>query len=282
MARPTWGWTDRHTAVAVMVTTASAASLAGLTEAVPVPLAVAAAVAVTAAVSLLLDGFGGAVVGIACAAGLVAVRRATGHWQDPDFWAALVETLAIVATGVAGGIAGSRLRNGSAAPALRPFEPVYGSLGLFGQDEAMARLEEEVDRAREHRRPLSLVLLDVTVKNPDLSEAGGAAAMRAAARIVENRVGDRDVPFALATDRLGVVLPEANRTRAYETVAEILGAIDSARFTFGPEREQRHLADDINLHVGLAQYGPSLSSTEALLDAAIAALVEPADDEARP
>lgn len=282
MARLTWGWTDRHTAVALLVATASAASLAGLTEAVPVPLAVAAAVALCAVVSLLFDGFGGAVVGIACAAGLVALRRATGHWQDPDFVAALVETIAIVATGVTGGLAGSRLRSGLATPAFSPFEPVYGSLGLFGQDEAMARLEEEVDRAREHRRPLSLVLLDVKVKDSDLSEAGGAAALRAAARIVENRVGDRDVPFALALDRLGVILPEANQTRAWEIVADILQAIDGARFTFGSGREQRSLADEIDLNVGLAQYGESLPSTEALLDAALAALVEPADDEVRP
>lgn len=281
MARPTWGWTDHHTAVALMVASVSAASLAGVTEAVPVPVAVAVAVALCAAVSLLLDGFGGAVVGIACAAGLVAVRRATGHWQDPDFVAALVQTLALVATGVTGGLAGSRLRSGPAAVALSPFRPVYGSLGLFGQDEAMARLEEEVDRAREHRRPLSLVLLDVKLKNPKLAEAGGAAAMRAAARIVENRVGDRDVPFALASDRLGVILPEANRMRAWEVVADILQAIDGARFTFGSEREQRSLADDIDINVGLAQYGTSLPSTEALLDAAIAALVESADEEAR-
>lgn len=278
MVRVTWAWTDRHTAVAVMVTTILAASLAGLTERPPVPFAVATAVAVCALVSLTADGFGGAVVGIVCAAGLVAWRRLTGHWEAPDFVAALIETVAIVAVGVTAGLVGSRLRSQSAANMPSPFEPVYGSLGLFGQDAAMARLTEEVERARDNRRPLCLVLLDLDITNPDLPKDGASAALRAAARIVESRVGDGDVPFALAVDRLGVVLPEATSAKAWDIVGDILHAMADARFTFGSDREQRLMTDDLDVNVGLAQFGPSLPTTEALLDAAVAALEEPAHE----
>lgn len=278
MVRVTWGWTERHTAVALMLSVSLVASMAGLTEDPRVSFAVVAAVVISALISLALDGFGGAVVGIACAAGLVGLRRLTGHWDEPDFVAALVETLAIVATGVTAGLVGSRLRNLGEARAPSAFEPVYGSLGLFGQDAAMARLSEEVDRAGTNSRPLCLVILDVAVRNPDLSKEGGSAALRAAARIVESRVGDADVPFALAVGRLGVVLPEASPARAWDIVGEILHAVSTARFTFGSERQQRMLADDIEVKVGLAQFGPSLATPEMLLDAALAALVEPSTE----
>ena len=278
MVRVTWGWTDRHTAVALMMTTTLVASMAGLSESPPLPFAVAAAVVMCALVSLCLDGFGGAVVGIACAAGLVALRRLSGHWSEPDFVAALIETLAIVAAGVTAGVAGSRLRSGSAPHLPSPFEPVYGSLGLFGQHAAMARLDEEVERAQTNRRPLCLVLLDVAVTNPDLPKDGKSAALRAAARIVESRVGDSDVPFALAAERFGVVLPEAASARAWDVVGEILHAMSGARYTFGSEREQRLLTDDLDVNVGLAQLSPALPTSEAILDAAVAALEEPSHE----
>jgi GGDEF domain-containing protein len=266
----TSGWTEHHRTAALLVTTALVADLAGLTEDPPVPFAVGVAVLVCILASLALDAFGGAVVGIVCAAALAGLRQLTGDWDQPAFAAALVETVAIVVAGVVAGTAGARLRRGVAPSAPSPLEPVYGSLGLFSHDVAMARLEEEVERAREHQRPLSLVVVDVSITRADLPHEGVSAALRAVARIVESRIGDRDVPFALAVDRLGVVLPESGSDQAWGVVGDILNAMDGARYTFGTQREMRRLADDINVDVGLAQYGPSLSTADAMLDAAVA------------
>lgn len=270
MRRVTSGWTEQHRVAALLVTPALVASLAGLTEDPPVPLAVGVAVLVCILTSLSLDAFGGAVVGIVCAAALVGLRQLTGHWDQPAFAAALVQTSAIVVAGLMAGVAGARFRSGVVAGPASALEPVHGSLGLFSHEGAMARLEEEVDRAREHSRPLCLVVVDVVITRAALPSEGVSAALRAAARIVESRVGDRDVPFALAVHRLGVILPEAGSDKAWEVVGDILSAIDGARYTFGAHREERRLADDIHIDVGLAQYGPALASADAMLDAAVA------------
>lgn len=249
---------------------ACVACLAGVGEAGSVPLWVAAAVWLTAVVSLAVDAFAGIVVGLAAAAALIAAKRVTGQWDAGAFLPSLAETLALVMAGAAWGRAGAALRprtdGEQEAPGL--LAPVFGSLGLLPHDVAMARLEEEVERARAHRRPLTVVIVDVEVLESLPDDAAREHALRAVARILETRVLERDVPFAISATRLGAILPETTALEGWIRVGVIVDAIAAASYTSRSTGARAPVTDAVQVHVGLAELGPGISSADALLDAA--------------
>jgi len=261
-----------------------AVAMVGLIEPEPLPLWIAAAASLCVLGSLVFDAYGGVIVALVCASALVAVRRLTGHWSSDDFPLALAETGLLLLLGALSGATGRSLRTGagSAEQVWSSVEPVYGSLGLLGSDAASARLEEEVERARLHRRELSVVIFDSHLRHTDLSEQGRAAAMRAVARIVESRADEIEVPFALAASRVGWILPEVSTVRAWESVGLALEAIAGARFTFGIDRAQRSLGEAVDVQVGITTLGPARQTSQELLDAAIAAAHVQADDAEQP
>lgn len=267
-------WTDRRRRVAAAFVVAAAASLAGLADTTSVAVWVGVAVAATAVASLFVDEFAGALVGLAAAAAVIAVRRSVGPWGTDTFWLSLVQTIALVATGVAGGRAGRALRDPDAVgdvPTLVP-QAAFGSLGLLEADVARGRLDEEVERAFEHRRPLTLVLLDIHVVDDSLGHDGRRAAIRAVARIFESRMHRGDVPFAMTLDRLGAVLPETTSMAAWERIGLVLDAVTEARFTVRTDDSERQLGEAVHIDVGLAEFGVHLDSADSMLDAASARL----------
>jgi GGDEF domain-containing protein len=273
MDRTIPGWTDLHRRVAGALSIVVGASLAGLLDAPAVAIWVAVAVAATAVVALALDEFGGFLVGLAAAAALIAVRRAVGPWGPDAFWLSLLQTLAVVATGVVSSRTGRALRAPGVdeAPSLLP-EPVFGSLGLLHGAVAMDRLAEEVERAADHRRPLSLVLVHVEVTEAALDPDARRSALRSVARIFEGRLRDGDVPFATAADSLGAVLPETTSAGAWDRVGLVLDAVNDGTFTARSDGLRRSLADAVQIDVGLAQLGPRLGDAGSLYDAATTAL----------
>lgn len=278
MHRPTWGWTDQHAGVAMLFTAGSVAALAGVIDGGWAAVAVAVAVLLAGLVSLSLDAWGGAVIGLLTVAGLVAVRRGWAAWTQDDFAAATVEALAVTLTGAAAGFVGSRLRR-AAAVDLPPsaWEPMYGSLGLLGADAGMARLEEETRRARRTGHPVTVALLEV-VPAAHLSGEERAAALRTVARLSEGRAGEDDLPFALSESRIGIVFPEAGAPAAWDTVGQILEACSTAEFTFGSHRAPRRLSRAAEVYVGIAQYGQGRDTWQTLLDAASQALARTRDE----
>jgi GGDEF domain-containing protein len=279
--RPTSAWTELHTRVALLLVVAATGSLAGLLQPSPIPFWVATAVAITAVGALAFDAFGGVVVGLLVASGLVGTRRVTGHWEPDMFWALLLETAAVVGVGVIAGLAGDALRRAGtdAAAPSGLLEPVFGSLGLFDRDVALIRLEEEVERARDHRRALTLLLIETDVTDPALGPQARDMAYRAVARIVESRMRDDHVPFASDVDRLGAVMPETTTPEAWQYVGEILDAVTAARFMDRASGRQRSLAEAVEVHVGITGLSRARSSPDALLDAAAASLRRARADE---
>lgn len=283
--RPTSAWTDQHLRVAILLVVALVGSSAGVLEPLPIPLWVATAIALCAIGALPFDAFGGLLVGLSVAAGFVGMRRLAGTWEPEMFWVLLLETVAIVCVGIVAGLAGEGLRRAHAQAALPSglMEPVFGSLGLLDRDVALVRLEEEVERARDHRRPLTLLLLETDITDPSLGPEARTMAHRAVARIVESRIRDDHVPFATSIDRLGVVMPETTTADAWQYVGEILDAVTDGRFMDRTAGAHRHLAESVEVHVGLTGFSRSRSSPDALLDAATTALDQArADEEVHP
>jgi len=280
--RPTWGWTDQHAAVALLFAAGLVATLAGLIDGGWVPVAVAVAVLLTGLVSLSLDVWGGAVVGLVTVAGLVAVRRGGAAWTQDDFAASTIEAFAVMLTGALAGLVGSRLRRRARGDApASSWESLYGSLGLLGAGAGMARLEEETSRSRRSGRPVTVALLELAPA-PDLSREERAAACRTVARIIESRAGEHDLPFAPAENRVGVIFPEVGVPAAWDAVGHILDACSTAEFAFRGQRAPRKLMELVELYVGIAQYGPGRDTWQTLLDSASQALARARDERRSP
>ena len=279
MRRLTWGWTDQHAAVAFLFTAGLVAALAGLIDGGWVPVGVAVAVLLAGLVSLSLDVWGGAVVGLVMVAGLVAVRRGGSAWTQDDFAAATIEALAIMLAAAVAGFAGARLRRVAGGDVARStWESLYGSLGLLGADAGMARLEEEASRSHRNGRPVTVALLEIVTPAADLSKEVRVAACRTVARIIESRAGEHDLPFALAENRVGIIFPEVGAPAAWDAVGHILDACTTAEFTYGSQRAPRKLAELVELHVGIAQFGRERDTWQTLLDAAAQALARARDE----
>lgn len=266
----TTAWTDRHTRLALLLVVIVGAVLAGLREEWQVAAVVAGVVVLASTTALVLDQFGGVAVGIGAAALLTGGRQLLGLWTTDDFWLALAQVAAVGLTGYLAGRVGVALRaaaedDGTSRPDV---EPVFGSLGLLDADHAMLRLEEEVQRSRDHGRDLTLVLLRVEVRDASLDAAAVTGAHRAVARLVESRVREADVPFALTHDKLGVILPETDGAAALEPVARILDGVTTGRFAVRGEGTDRQLADTVEVAVGTARLDDVTGTAGALLDAA--------------
>lgn len=266
--------TPEQRAVATCLAVVGVVSVAGVMGSTGVAVAVALAVAVTAAVSLFLDQFAGFIIGLAASAALILGRRLLGPWGDEEFWLALAQTAGLVAAGVTAGATGRRLRPRSGQSdqvgTLLP-EPVFGSLGLLDAHVALDRLVEEVERARAHDRALTVLLLDVHAVDPSSAEFARSA-QRAVSRIFESRLPETDVPFALAEDRLGAILPETTSAGAWERVGLVLDAVAAGRFGVRSEGREHPLEDHVRIEVGMSELRPGVADADALLDAATAAL----------
>jgi len=269
--RLTWGWTELHLNVVGLLLGTTAVSLAGLLDPSPVQVWVAVAVWGCATLALGSDIYGGMILGLLFAVGLSLLRQVTGTWVSDSFAAAAVESAGLVAVGALAGSAGAVLRRPGTRHQVQigpHAENPYSPLGVIGAEAAHVRLEEEIDRARGHRRPLSLVVFDVRSHDPDLSAQGRAAALRALVRVVERRASEVDVPFALTDDRIGVIFPERPSRRAWEAVGDVLHSVARSSFTVGSDRSPRPLGDTLSLHVGVVQMDASTESADLLLQAA--------------
>ena len=258
-----------------MIVVTSMASLAGLTDSPTVAVWVGMAVALTAVISLATEPFAGFVVGLVAAATVIAARRTFGPWGPDAFWLSALQTAALVATGSISGRAGMALRpRAGGVEAQSPVtQSAFGSLGLLDADVATVRLEEEVERAAEHHRPLALVLIDTEVTDPSLDADAQRSALRAVARIFEGRLREGDVPFAIAAARLGAILPETTSSAAWERIGLVLEAVSHGRFRVrSDDQGDRRLSDAVQIEVGIAQLGPRARTAGELFDAATDAL----------
>lgn len=267
MARLTSDWTDRHLSVAAAMLTAALAGALAMLADHPYGLVGLAVVALTLLVALSLDAFGGIVAGFVGAAVVIAARQAGGAWTPDTFGLSLSVSVALVVLGWRTGTlsAGLRTRRGEDTSASGSPAAAEGSLGLLTADHALARLDEEVVRARRHRRPLTVVLVQTEITDPQLPADARRIARRTVARLVEGLVPETAVPFALEEDVVGAVLPETDEASAWELLGPVVDAAARASFAVRQEGERRSLIDCAELHAGLTTLSPQHADADALL-----------------
>jgi GGDEF domain-containing protein len=263
-------WTEQHVPVALALVVAALAGGVATTEAPPYSLYAVAAVVATGLGALFFDAFGGLVLGVAAAAAVVLALRLGNRWSPASFVTDLALVLGLAALGWLVGMvsAGIHARHGPADNESGTVAPAYGSLGLVTAEVAVARLDEELLRARSHGRPLSVVVIRVTITESGLDVSAQEAAQRAVARLVESMLRETDVPFASGPDEFGAILPETDVATAWEVVGPVLDAASRAAFTVRETHERRSLVDCAELHVGLAGLDGQTGDATALLQAA--------------
>jgi diguanylate cyclase (GGDEF)-like protein len=137
--------------------------------------------------------------------------------------------------------------------------------GLRNRGAFEERLEEEVERARRHGRPLSLLLLDIDrfkEYNDTFGHLAGDAVLRSVGSILARKVRATDFAARYGGEELAVILPDTDSNGALELAERLRKAVESAPWT---DRS-------ITVSVGVASLGDRVESAKDLLDAADRAL----------
>ena len=274
-------WTEDHVRAALALSVAVMTGALTTTQPAPMSALALGVVLATAVAALFLDAFGGLVLSVTASAVFVLGMQSTGLWVAGSFTTALAQVLGLLALGWLVGTLSAQLhaRGGVHPEAQAAVAPAYGSLGLLTQDVALARLDDEIVRARRHRRPLTVVVVVVTITDAELGPRARAAAFRAVARLVETLLRETDVPFALQDGELGAILPETDAASAWDVLGPVLDAATRAAFTVRDDDERRSLVDCAELHAGLAVLGQQHPDGESLIRAARAQAREDEDED---
>lgn len=268
------GWTDRHGQVALAAALALLAAGAGVAEGRFEGQLIVGASAAVFVISLGVDSWAGLVVGLVAAALVIGIRQAMGSWVPPDFPLATVEIASLVATGWAAGRAGGGLRHAGERDASDAVDAggVFGSTGMLPADLGLVRLEEEMARATSYRRPLSLVLIDAEAVGSDLDQEAREAVFRAVARVAETMLREMDVPFVIASNRIGAILPETGPTAAAIASGRILEAVSTGRFIHRGSGERRSLTEAVAVRLAVVSLTTSPLTPDELMARASSAL----------
>lgn len=145
--------------------------------------------------------------------------------------------------------------------------------GLPGEPYFQLRLEEEVDRALRHDRPLAVVILDVNhlaSVNDQYDWSCGDQVLKHLARVTEGTKRASDVVARLNDDRFGLLLPECKETGVGAFIRRL-----EERLAREPARA--HFAGQIimlwvGVCAGVASLGPQAREPSELLSLAEADL----------
>ncbi len=148
---------------------------------------------------------------------------------------------------------------------------VYDSLtGLFNRRAFMDHFEGEIDRAVRHRRPLSLLMLDIDhfkTVNDTYGHQAGDMVLRAVATICQETVRSHDVVGRYGGEEIAVLLGEACLSDALSVAERIRVRIADAKVDYG----EAHLK--VTTSVGAASLDTVDPKTcDALIKAADTAL----------
>ncbi len=184
-------------------------------------------------------------------AGVVALARTDRTFGEEEF-----ERLGRLAEPLAQTL--SRLRREAR---LRELISLDTETGLSNRHHFLARLEEELQRARQHATEFSLALLELNTP----AGAAPATLVHAFTQQLADAMRSCDVVASLGGGRFGMLLAGVNRDKATAIVDRVAHAV---------AREIRPPENAVRLRVGLVGSAELQASPDALLEQAASALAE--------
>lgn len=196
----------------------------------PATWALLALICLIAGLSDALTGLAAGVVG-ACLFVLAHVVSSTGGGPQAPI-TALVAVTFVVAGGLIGFLARSRRAH------LKQALGVPQPTGVLPQDEGLAYLDAEWERAETYRRPLSLVALRLDVLCPD-QDPRAPRIRRACRRALLTALPGVAVPFDATSHVMAIVAPEHDPNAAQALAGALSAAVAQAFYT-DPASQVRH------------------------------------------
>jgi hypothetical protein len=164
-------------------------------------------VALVIIASLRAGASGGLVVGLAGAAGHIALCNIDGDWGHRSASFSVVTVCTFIAYGWLFGLATAHLRRQQAADASAPAAAgAGGSQGLLTAEEGRALLEVEAQQARLAGSRLAVLTVKASAVE-GIRPKAAALAFRAMARSFEASASGLMNPVLLAEDQLAMVIP---------------------------------------------------------------------------
>ncbi|MCR4346089.1 MAG: diguanylate cyclase [Sulfuricaulis sp.] len=145
-----------------------------------------------------------------------------------------------------------------------------GLTGLYNRRELEKRLQEEVQRARRYRRPLSVMMLDIDhFKNVNdrYGHQAGDEVLITVADLIQLNVRPVDAVCRYGGEELAVILPETEE-EGVRIVAERIRATVEDSITTTPQGDMVH----VTVSIGLAIFPGHGDTAAALIQAADQAL----------
>jgi len=139
--------------------------------------------------------------------------------------------------------------------------------GLTNRRYLEKRLDEEIDRSKRHRFPMSLMMLDVDEfksYNDSFGHPAGDAALKIVAGILNDAVRGEDVAARYGGEEFSILLPQTTSVEAAAIAERIRRQIEKTEF---PKRR-------VTVSIGIASSANETGSPEELINAADSALYE--------
>jgi diguanylate cyclase (GGDEF)-like protein/excisionase family DNA binding protein len=139
--------------------------------------------------------------------------------------------------------------------------------GLYNHRYLHERLSEELQRAREHRRPLSVLFCDLDHfkgYNDANGHSAGDVVLREVAHLIEQAVRNVDVAARYGGEEFVIILVDTGRETALVVAERIRERIGTAGFTAN--------GVPLTVSIGVAAYPDDAGRREALLDKADSAM----------
>lgn len=253
---------ELYALVGTLITLSAFVTIGNVSQVSPVFLALSA---MAVGQALLLAPIGGLLGGLAAAGFWVLFRRTVGIWTGDELAQSLSE-LFLLSVNVALAIRYRLVwqRQQLELQDLRSLQQllVAGEVGtgLLPRQVGDLRIQEEVDRSRQFRRPLGLLIMEVLPHEDHPGDIGEVY------QAVERRLASasliHDVPFRFEEHQLGLLLPERGWDRIYKDTEDVIGALNQASFLNSDGRTE-NISDYVKLHFGLGIYdGEDLGSID--------------------
>ncbi len=259
-------------------------------------LAVAASIAITAAVAgynnsfrslplylfLLFAGialmlaFGtlkGGVAGLVIISIWIILKRATGGWEDIPILSNIFELFMVLVVFAICGFYNDRLRivldaYYNSVSRLEQLNFEDKRVGLIKPTIGKLRLQEEEERSIRYKRPFSLLLIYVqSIADRDPGLLQDLFLMRIVANTVKSTTRRTDIPFLIASDQIGLILPETDIKGTNRVISNIMHCMETAHFTDDTGR-QVEIHELIQIRYGFSAFNGSSSDKIDMLQAA--------------
>ncbi|MCA9602302.1 MAG: diguanylate cyclase [Polyangiales bacterium] len=118
---------------------------------------------------------------------------------------------------------------------------IDGLTGVHNKRYLIETLEREIPRARRHKRPLALVMLDVDhfkKVNDSYGHLAGDYVLKEICNVAKERIRPDDIVARYGGEEFAIVLPETNLEGAVRIAEQLRTLIESKEFEFEGERIQ--------------------------------------------